>query len=624
MYSSIEESSRKDVIEKTYWPLFDLVEDGIPIGLESSAITLEIINGIDPSWISKLHYYIKNKKIELIGSGYSQIIGPLIPSDVNEWNQKLGIEYYKDKLDVRPKTALVNEMAYSAGMIEHYLNAEYESIIMEWNNPRSFNNSWKDEWLYYPQKALGINSLSIPVIWADSIAFQKFQRYAHGEYQLDEYIDYIKSHIGNSNRFFPLYSNDIEIFNYRPGRYKTELKDDGNEWERIFMLFNYLKKQSWCEIIFPNQVISEKEHKYSWNELRFETPRCPIPVKKQYKYNINRWALTGTNDLDVNTKCFKIFKNMMDNEEKNKEDWKEICYLWSSDFRTHITEHRYNKFKKRLYSNKYLSGNKTEIIKTHQSNNIKFDYEDKYISIKNDHYKLVLNKYKGLAIKELNIPEISSNFVLGTIDHGYYKDISLGADYFSGHAIIEKFGEHKITDLINAEIKFDNKSKISCGIINKNFSFSKSISFEDQKITFRKRIKSNNLKKEIIRPFHFTFNPMAWDIKSLYLAINNGGSSFEKFYLKGNKVSHDNIYSSLISSAQAFGNTEGLLIVGDKDKHIKFKALMYEASLIPCITFLELNGTYFFRLYYSIREVDETLKNVSSGIDINCNLSLSF
>ena len=117
---------------------------------------------------------------------------------------------------------------------------------------------------------------------------------------------------------------------------------------------------------------------------------------------------------------------------------------------------------------------------------------------------------------------------------------------------------------------------------------------------------------------------MAWDLKSLYLAINNGGSSFEKFYLKGNKVSHDNIYSSLISSAQAFGNTEGLLIVGDKDKHIKFKALMYEASLIPCITFLELNGTNFFRLYYSIREVDETLKNVSSGIDINCNLSLSF
>ena len=58
MYSSIEEASRKDVILKCYWPLFKLADMGIPIGIESPAITLEIINELDPDWILSLSKYI--------------------------------------------------------------------------------------------------------------------------------------------------------------------------------------------------------------------------------------------------------------------------------------------------------------------------------------------------------------------------------------------------------------------------------------------------------------------------------------------------------------------------------------------------------------------------------------
>ena len=75
--------------------MLELAELGIPISLESSGLTLEIINGIDPEWIKKFKNLINNKNIELIGSGYSQLIGPLVPSKVNDWNQKLGIEAYK-------------------------------------------------------------------------------------------------------------------------------------------------------------------------------------------------------------------------------------------------------------------------------------------------------------------------------------------------------------------------------------------------------------------------------------------------------------------------------------------------------------------------------------------------
>jgi len=114
MYSSIEEDQRKEVIKKCYYPLLELAENGIPIGVELTGLTLEIINDIDKSWIDRFKTLLAGQKAELIGSGYSQIIGPLFPKKLNIKNQQLGLEVYQNLLGIKPDIALVNEMAYSA------------------------------------------------------------------------------------------------------------------------------------------------------------------------------------------------------------------------------------------------------------------------------------------------------------------------------------------------------------------------------------------------------------------------------------------------------------------------------------------------------------------------------
>ena len=85
------------------------------------------------------------------------------------------------------------------------------------------------------------------------------------------------------------------------------------------------------------------------NELAPESAQQPIPVKKQEKYNVNRWALTGRDDLKINTEVYRIYKALL-NGNPDKNDWKKLCYLASSDFRTHITEKRWRKYKKELYN----------------------------------------------------------------------------------------------------------------------------------------------------------------------------------------------------------------------------------------------------------------------------------
>ena len=136
------------------------------------------------------------------------------------------------------------------------------------------------------------------MIWSNSLAFQKFQRYTHGKHTIDDYIKFIKSKYSKKDKYFPLYSYDVEIFDYRPGHYKTKSKiDSKSRCKRILELYKKLPCKDWSEFIFPSEVLKAS------NNLAGNT------YKKTKKYNINRWALTGRDDFKINTQCYQAYKN---------------------------------------------------------------------------------------------------------------------------------------------------------------------------------------------------------------------------------------------------------------------------------------------------------------------------
>src|SRR3989344_294772 len=225
MFSSISEEDRLIVIKKCYWPLLNLIEKGYKIAVQPSGTTLESIQKFDSPWIKKFKKLLEEKKCELVGDGYSHLISPLVPSKVNEYNHVFGIQTFKNLLNKRPKIATLNEMAYSSGTVEHFLNNGYKGILMDWNNSAQFHSEWKKEWKYHPQVALGKNGKKVPVIWSNFVAFQKFQRYVNKIIELDEYLAYIRTHKSkNTERFFMLYGSDSEIFDFRTKRFASDRK----------------------------------------------------------------------------------------------------------------------------------------------------------------------------------------------------------------------------------------------------------------------------------------------------------------------------------------------------------------------------------------------------------------
>ena len=253
-YSSIPEEKRKDVIQRCFWPLLRLATDrGIPLAIEAPAYTLEVAQDLDPDWIVALRQAVRGGKVEFVGAGYTQLIGPLVPASVNRWNLEIGRETYRAFLGEEPGLWYVNEQAYSRGMVEHYTRIGARAIMMEWNNPRTLHPEWKEAFRYHPQVATGTNGFHIPVIWNDSVTFQKFQRCAHGEMDAEELATYLRSHVGKSPRSFCLMGTTprFSIF----GRDGSEpslasvSSPSGSAYSVCISTSGWTRTSSWC---FPH------------------------------------------------------------------------------------------------------------------------------------------------------------------------------------------------------------------------------------------------------------------------------------------------------------------------------------------------------------------------------------
>ena len=73
--------------------------------MEGSGYTLEEIAARDPEWIGRARALVARGRIELIGSGFSQMIGPLVPARVTVENLRLGHEIYARLLGTNPRLA---------------------------------------------------------------------------------------------------------------------------------------------------------------------------------------------------------------------------------------------------------------------------------------------------------------------------------------------------------------------------------------------------------------------------------------------------------------------------------------------------------------------------------------
>ena len=630
-FSSIEEDSRADVVKICYHSLLDLIEQTrIPIGIELTGWTLKQIERIDSTWIERFKLLLSTGKCELIGSGYCQIIGPLVPCKVNEWNQRLGIEVYKEILSCRPNIILVNEMAFSTSLVDLYSSFGYKGIIIDRDNVRLALDLENLPMNLVPTHVKGPGGAVLPVLWSDSILFQKVQHFAHGDITINDYLDCLNNRIKQGESLFPIYTNDSEVFDYRPGRFSAERPTHPEgEWNRVKNLLDAIIFNTEIEFCSPSQALQIENKRTDKCVSTLTNAAYPILVKKQAKYNIGRWAVTGRADFWLNTMCHRIERHLSESQINNHNDWRELCELWASDLRTHITDKRWIMVNKQLKAvlnqhgiSDVFAGDQDphgkydtliDAIGKYGDAEIAIDREEILLSISTKKIKLELNLRRGLAINSLAFSSHEMEPCVGTLPHGYFPSISLGADYYSGGVVVElPLQKVRVTDLEKVDPKFrinDNGNVEIYAEINTQFgSIIKvvEVSSDKEQVSLSYRFPTWDKIIGSVRLGVITLMNQFSDNKTK-IACSNGGEHNEIFDFSG-EFDHTTPASTLVSSAKGLGATTGKIEITNNGKSINLLWDPSECAVMPMLQNTSSHNRCLSRVFFSMKEVDDTAK----------------
>lgn len=611
-FSSLEKEDRATVVERCYWPLLGLLDaTGAPLGIELSGSTLEQIASIDPSWVESFRAELARGRAELIGSGYVQLISPLVPAEVTAHNLKLGDECYGHRLGVSPTIALVNEQAFSTGLVSLYRDAGYTGLVMDWAESASYHPEWPLAVSQRPQKVAGDDGSSLDVLWTHTIAFQKLQRFAHGQLEIEEYVDYVTRTLGRGYRSLCAYGNDAEIFNFRPKRFDYEKDPRDDEWDRVAMALRALADLDDVVFRLPGEVL--RDDPPVSDPVHLDTAACPVPVKKQPKYNVTRWGLSGRDDLVVNTACYRILDGIRNRGDED-DAWATLCDHWRSDYRTHITDERWRRFQPRLRESLSRWASPRPPIPRPEGpvpTSFEVARKGRHLEVAWHAGQVRLNLQRGLAIDRVERPGDRTPW-FGTLEHGFFDDVAYGADFYSGHLVVEAGATAKTTDLSDVKPEVgggpDGSAVVAAVVNTSRGDLRKTLIFHPDRPGFSLCYEADWLwaVRGVVRLGFVTLHPERFDRGTLFYATHSGGRAPTRFSVGERAFDHGLAVSSLVSARNGCGMTEGVFELGDARRKVVVRCERPDAALLPVLTFDEVRESYFFRVAFSAQETDDT------------------
>jgi hypothetical protein len=490
--------------------------------------------------------------------------------------------------------------------VDAYLDAGYEALITEWNNPRRFHPEWDEEARYRAVWTASPTGRQIKLLWADALLFQGFQRAVHGEREPEEHADKVLERASGAARHVFLYANDAEVFDYRPGRYASEPKLAAtSEWERMERVLLALRERG-VEFTSPAHVLTDA--RFTPREtLVLNDAANPIPVKKQPKYNVTRWALSGRDDVGLNATCFARAKEL-ERHGGSTAEWRVLCRAFGSDLRTHLTGKRWERLVQSLPKAKPRGLSDSAFLEAPLDTGV-VERDGARLTLETDGVRLVLNLRRGLAFEALTLKGASATPLIGTLPYGHFDDIDWTADFYSAHTVLEIPAEKRVTDLEAVEPEVARE--LHCLVVRAAVPtplgpLPKEVRVYAQRVELRYGFSAwGKRRRGSLRTAALTLLDGGLG-RELVLTVAQGGPR-ERLAVRG-EIDHAKPVSALVSASAALGATDGWLALDDGRTGFEVSWPQDEAAALPLFTHHSIAGKRFARLVFSLAELDETFR----------------
>lgn len=589
-FSVLSESEKEVVIDKCYQPFIELCETyPYSLGFEASASSLLQIKRYRPKLFNKLCDLINTGCVGFSQSGCFQIIWPLSTKRINVHNIIEGQKFVDQYIKKHSGCFYVPEQAFTPSMIPIIKSLGYNSIMIEMNNISHFCEVIAEEF-----NRVSFDGSEIGVLWNDSFLSRVFQRYVHGEITLDQQIEMLLGPRCNNRDAVCFYGSDLEIFNYRPKRFHYEGEIVVDEWGRI---------ESFIESVFrANDKFQLKSVGEEGSEARtlnfdgFRTWNTSVFVKKQRKYNLSRWALSGRNDPEINSFCYA---------EKKLATRPDFIELWSSDLRTHIESDRWRVANAQFAREKQV----IEPFIKKLPDVVKSRFLE--ISLEQSLFKLDLLKGASLSSWKRRIDESQ---IFGSIGHEIFINLDYGVDLFSFHFVCFDRYWQKWTDLVPVSdyqiqesegriCQIDFRLRVGGRDILKSYAFSdggRSVKLTYKRIGFLLR------DARVFRAGYVNLNSEMFDRGSLRCHTEFGSGIRETIMLDEYDYDCGVPVNPLVSSHGLLPMTNGSIVF--ESKHAELRIIV-DQSKNYCLVGSQakrLENKDLIRFWLSFSESDET------------------
>ena len=254
-----------------------------------------------------------------------------------------------------------------------------------------------------------------------------------------------------------------------------------------------------------------------------------------------------------------------------------------------------------------------DVIGTYGDAEIALSHEGIVLSISTKKIKLELNLRSGLAINNLAFSAHKMEPCIGTLPHGHFGTISLGADYYSGGVIVElPLDRGRVTDLEKVEprlrIKANGNIEISADI-NTQFGIIVKVvevSINKDQVSLSYDFPNWNKITGTVRLGIMTLINEFSD-ETTKLACSNGGQNEEVFDLSG-EFDHTKSPRPFVSSSRGLGATAGEIKIINNGNVLNFQWDPSESAVMPMLQRTASNGQYLSRLLFSMKELDDSVK----------------
>jgi hypothetical protein len=235
---------------------------------------------------------------------------------VTEANLRIGNESTNACSDASRRSRSSTSRPIRPGLVGLYLDAGYRALLMDWDNPAAHHPEWPAETRYLPQRASGSDGREHRAVVDQHRRVPEaaaLRTWRHRARRVSSTMSAAAAARGRARSAFTPAMRRSSIS-------APALQDGRGHWQcqrmeavrRGSLALQRARLRSSSRPASLGLAVVDGANLL----LRLESADCPVPVKKQRKYSLARWAVTGRDDVAVNAACERICRGLVESESR--------------------------------------------------------------------------------------------------------------------------------------------------------------------------------------------------------------------------------------------------------------------------------------------------------------------